>query len=99
MKKFNISKITKDLEAISANSGASADAAIQLLTNNLEIYNILLKEFEAGDKKQIYLLYQMSATISKNLQLYNIYPDKTDTDKEDSFTTMKKAISKNNDNK
>lgn len=93
MKKFNISKISKELEKINKESGKDIDTGIQLLTNNLEIYNILLKAFESGDNKQIYLLYQMSATISKMLGLYNIYPDKDNGDgKEDVFTQMKKKV-------
>ncbi len=89
MKKFDTAKITRQLKKINVESGKDVETGIQVLTNNLEIYNILLEKFENGDMKQIYLLYQMSATITKQLSMFNIFPDKkSNDDKEDSFKEL-----------
>ena len=89
MKKINISKITKQLEAINSQSNKECEAGLQVLINNLEIYNTLLKMFESGDFKQVYLLYQMSATIFKQLEKFNVFPDKFIAEAEvDNFQKM-----------
>lgn len=93
MDKFNIKKITAQLNKLNRESGKDINAGIVLISNNLEIYNTLLVLFIAGDLKQIYLLYQMSATIYKQLEKFNIFPNKKElNEKEDGFTTMKKNI-------
>ena len=96
MKHFNIKTLTTQLRKINKESGKDVDAGIQLILNNLEIYNFLLAKFELGDLKQVYLLYQMSMSIFKQLASYNIYPDKksSDVEVEDDFIKMKKTIEK-----
>ena len=98
MEKFNLKKITTQLNKVNKDNGKDINAGIQLIINNMEIYNSLLADYALGNSKQDYILYQMSYTIFKQLNSYNIFPNKEDntsTSKEDSFTLMKKKICKN----
>lgn len=74
IKKFAVSRIEKELKMINKLYNIKSDVAIHLLINNLKIYNDLLDKYISGDSKNIYLMYQMSSTIFKQLKEYNLLP-------------------------
>lgn len=94
MKKFETDKILKQLKKINKDAGKDIETGIQLIINNLEIYNTLLDKFERGDFKQVYLLYQMSSTIFKQLASFNIFPDKKESENSnnDSLSELIKKV-------
>lgn len=77
MKKYNIANLRKELGEINAKNNIQSDAAINIIINNAEIYNTLIDKLKAGDDKKLYVLYQMSATIFKQLKDFNIMPSNT----------------------
>lgn len=74
IKKFPVTKIEKELLDINKKSNIKSNAAVQVVINNLKIYNQLLDEYMGGKSTNIYLLYQMSSTIFKQLKEYKILP-------------------------
>jgi hypothetical protein len=97
IKKFSVSKIEKELMDINKDYNMKSTVAVQVVVNNLLIYNTLLEKYLNGDEKNIYLLYQMSSTIFKQLKEYNLLPSSLPTEKEEvneyQFDIFKKNIS------
>lgn len=84
MDKFDIIKAKKELKSAAEKSGTSAALSIQVVLNNMEMYNKLVDELRLGDSKKIYLIYQMSATIFTQLEKFGLVPPKIkDTKKKD----------------
>ena len=74
MKKFVISRIEKELMEINELNGIKTKSAIQLVINNMYIYNKLLEEFQDGDTKKVYILYQLNGQIFKQLKEFKVLP-------------------------
>mgnify|MGYP000902866594 CR=1 FL=1 len=88
MKKFNVKKAEKELTEISHNHNITTNVATQVVINNMMIYNTLLDQYvKEGKTNNIYLLYQMSSTIFKQLKEYKIVPSTVEekTGDEDAF--------------
>jgi hypothetical protein len=97
MKKFNIKKHQKELTDINEVCKIKSTAAVQLVINNMMIYNQCLDDFNGGEQNKLYILYQMSSTIFKQLKEYKLLPTsiEEDTDKdEDKFSTFKNKFKK-----
>jgi len=91
MKKFAIRIIEKQLLEINKKNGVSTNAAVQLIVNNLQLYNDLLFRYtKQDDTSLVFILYQINGQIFKQLKEYKILPSavKMIDDKEDGFTKM-----------
>lgn len=76
MEQFNITKSKKELKSAAENSDTKADLAIQIILNNMAIYNDLILGYDLGDTKKNYLIYQMSSTIFNELKEFGLVPPK-----------------------
>lgn len=96
MEQFDIKKIGKQLKKINADNGKDVNAGVQLVMNNMELYNTLLGKMETGQVKTMYLLYQVSSTIFNQLREFNIFPDKKamKQDADDFFNQVKSKVEK-----
>lgn len=95
IKKFDVKKITTQLKKINKDNNKPVEAGIQLLINNMLVYNHLVEDVDFKATKTLYLIYQMSSTIMNQLDKFNIFPDKKalkELANEDSFTEMKKKV-------
>ena len=91
MKKFAIRIIEKQLLQINKKNGVSTNAAVQLIVNNLQLYNDLLFRYtKQDDTSLVFILYQINGQIFKQLKEFKILPSavKMIDDKEDGFTKM-----------
>jgi len=91
MKKFAIRIIEKQLLEINKKNGVSTNAAVQLIVNNLQLYNDLLFRYtKQDDTSLVFILYQINGQIFKQLKEFKILPSavKMIDDKEDGFTKM-----------
>ena len=91
MKKFAIRTIEKQLLEINKKNGVSTNAAVQLIVNNLQLYNDLLYRYtKQDDTSLVFILYQINGQIFKQLKEFKILPSavKMIDDKEDAFTKM-----------
>lgn len=77
MKKFDLKKIEKELRDINKENDIKTTAGIQLILNNIMLYNDLVDLYESGEMGKVYILYQLTGSIFKQLDKYNIYPDST----------------------
>ena len=93
MKKINISKITKQLEAINSQSNKECNAGIQLIVNNIEIYNTFVYDFDITNSKNVYMICNLSQTIYNQLKYFNVFPDKKTKEIEiDNFQKMLERV-------
>lgn len=95
MDKFDIKKITAQLKKVNKNENKDIYAGIQIILNNMEIYNTLIDNFDHTKSKELYIIYQLSVTLFKQLEKFGVFPyAKTlkESEKEDSFTIMKKRV-------
>lgn len=82
MKKFTQAKIKKELMAIGVD-----ELTIQLVTNNISLYNDLIDEYKNDSKHQSYLMYQLNVQIFKMLN--EIKKQKSlSKDDQDEFTSF-----------
>lgn len=95
IKKFDVKKITAQLKKINKDNNKPVEAGIQIVINNMLVYNHLVEDIDFKQTKTLYLIYQMSSTITNMLDKFNIFPDKKalkELEKEDSFTELKKTV-------
>lgn len=76
MDKFNIATSKRDLKAAAKITETKADLSIQVILNNMAIYNGLIDDYREGDTKKAYLMYQMSSTIFNQLAAFGLVPPK-----------------------
>lgn len=74
--KFDIKKNEKELKQIAKDTGTKADATIFIILNNMQLYNDIVDEYTQGDKSKVYLMYQLNASIFKQLALFGQIPIK-----------------------
>jgi len=74
LKKFQVLKIEKELLAINADKGINCQGAVQLIVNNLRLYNEVIDQYRDGDASKLYLIYQINGQIFKQLKEFNILP-------------------------
>ncbi len=95
IEKFNIKKLTRQLKKINKENNKPCDAGIQLITNNMMVYNELVDNINYKETKTLYLIYQMSATVFNQLKEFQIFPDKKkadNDDQDDKLTLIKKKF-------
>jgi hypothetical protein len=93
IKLFNVKKVENELQSINDNNQIETKAAIQLITNNLELYNSLVRDFKNGDSKKVYILYQLNGQIFKQLKEFGILP----SDKKNNLIEKKSFFEENFD--
>ena len=84
MNKIIITRVKKELIDLGVDN-----LTIQLMVNNLSMYNDLIKEYNNDSKEQAYLMYQLSIQIFKMLN--EIKKEKKlnrDSKSEDKLTTL-----------
>lgn len=74
---FDTAKVSKELKKICKSSNIPT-TAIELILNNMNMYNTILELFEQGDTKKVYLLYQMNGQIFNQLKEFKLTPNKKD---------------------
>jgi hypothetical protein len=74
VKKFNIKKIEEELKEINTANDIQTTAVIQLVINNMNLYNEMLDVYKGGDTNKVFLLYQLNGQIFKQLKEFNIMP-------------------------
>jgi hypothetical protein len=90
MKRISGVKIKKELIALNA-----AESAIDLILNNVSLYNDLIDRYKTGEgKNNGYLLYQLNSQIVKQIDNVKKINLKLDIQPEDSFTSLIKDIRK-----
>jgi hypothetical protein len=93
MKKMVVIKHKKELQELNA-----SESTIQLILNNILLYNDLVDKYNAGNSTNDYLLYQLNNQILKQTdnvrRVYLKMQEKEDEVKpvEDAFTSLKKNI-------
>jgi hypothetical protein len=95
MEKYDIAKSKKALKAAAEITGTKADLPINVILNNMEIYNNLILEYITGDTKKAYLMYQMSSTIFNQLAAFGLVPPKAKAIKkgdDDAINEIIKAV-------
>ncbi|MBV5313249.1 MAG: hypothetical protein JZU47_08135 [Prolixibacteraceae bacterium] len=97
MKKINISKTKIQLTKIVEENNLS-NFPINLIQNNIEIYNNLIENIDISNTKNVYIVTNLSTTIFNQLKHYNIFPEKkhTKNDESDSFIQLVNKIQNNN---
>jgi len=83
---FNISKTEKQLKKVAQESQTNSDLLIQLIINNIILYNNLVELYNGGEEKHGYKIYQLSILINKNLSQFKQIPNK-EVDTEDDILT------------
>lgn len=96
MEKFNVEKIEKNLIKVAKENNIRDMAAVHLIINNMMIYNELLQKQIEGDDKKLYLLYQMSSTIFKQLSEFHLVPLKKDKKEKKDASVLENLITKVN---
>jgi len=91
VEKFDQNKIQRQLRKINKINNQPVDAGIQIIINNIIVYNNLVERIDYKEIKTMYLIFQMSSTIFNELKSFNIYP-KRKTAKE--INEENKAIEK-----
>ena len=109
--KFDSAKIQRQLRKINKENNQPVDTGIQIIINNIIIYNNLVDKINYSEIKTLYLIFQMSSTIFNELKNFNIYPqkktakekndelkkiEKEKEEKEDTFLMMKARIEHRN---
>lgn len=89
MKKIVIKTVKKLLNEINCD-----ESTIELITNNVHLYNGLVEEYMNGERHNLYLMYQLNNQIIKQIEsakkLSKAMSDAQDVD--DAFTTMLETI-------
>jgi len=96
MEKFNITKMEKELKAKAKETDTNADGAIFLVINNMRVYNDLIDDYIAGEKIKSYFMYQLNATIFKQLDTFGLVPAKQKATKKTDESKLLDVISKVN---
>lgn len=76
VEKFDIKKNEKELKQIAKDTDTKADATIFVILNNMQMYNDIVDEYRRGDKAKVYLMYQLNASIFKQLEKFGQVPAK-----------------------
>lgn len=77
MEKFDITAMEKQLKKVNRdNNLPSNSGALNIITNSMMMYNDLITLINSGDNNKMYLLYQLSATIFKQLAEFQLVPVK-----------------------
>lgn len=96
MDKFNIAESKKVLKEAAKNSGTNSKLPIQVILNNMDIYNGLIDDYRDGDSKKVYLIYQMSSTIFNQLSTFGLVPPKVKETKKSDESIMAELITEVN---
>lgn len=76
VEKFDLKKNEKELKQIAKDTNTKADNTIFVILNNMQMYNDIVDEYRRGEKTKIYLMYQLNASIFKQLALFGQVPAK-----------------------
>lgn len=91
MKEINSNEI--DSELVNLNVG---EASRQLIMNNISLYNNLIRDYNSGITKNLYLTYQLNVQIFKQLTDLKKLNKHTDKNSEvDGFEKLMSAIKPN----
>ena len=96
MEKFNITKMEKELKAKAKETDTNADGAIFLIINNMRLYNDLIDDYLAGEKVKSYFMYQLNASIFKQLAAFGLVPAKIKATKKSDESKLLDVITKVN---
>lgn len=97
MDKFDLRKIEKELKSVAESSGTKASSTIQLILSNMELYNDLIDAYRRGETVKSYFMYQLNATIFKQLEKFGLVPPKVKEIKkteESALADIIKAVNK-----
>jgi hypothetical protein len=76
VEKFDLKKNEKELKQVAKDTNTKADSSIFVILNNMQMYNDIVDEYRRGEKTKIYLMYQLNASIFKQLALFGLVPAK-----------------------
>jgi hypothetical protein len=74
MNQFDIPETRKQLKKINKANGITLHTAIDLIVNNMQLYNDVLEKVCGGEEKYIWMLYPLNSTIFKQLKEFGIMP-------------------------
>jgi oligoribonuclease NrnB/cAMP/cGMP phosphodiesterase (DHH superfamily) len=91
MKRITVNKVQTLLKTLNTD-----ESTAELLLNNISLYNTLLREFQAGERHNVYLLYQLNNAIQKEIEGLKKLNKKLKDDNidDDTFNTIIKAVKK-----
>ena len=96
MEKFDIKKAAKQLKKTAELAEINADATIFLIQNNMMLYNDLIDAYLLGDTAKVYLMYQLSGSIFKQLAAFQQVPTKQKEVKKTEDSVILEVINKVN---
>lgn len=89
MKEIQILQAKKTLIELQADQ-----TTVELILNNIRLYNNLIKEYKAGNFKNLYLTYQVNVQITKQLnEVKKLQKNTENTSETDSFTQLLNQLS------
>ena len=91
--KFDIIKAEKELKKVCKTFNISI-IAIQLILNNMKIYNSYVEDYINGGGTSIQVLFQISGLIMKHLKEFHLTPPRQKKEEEDEDETKLGKIEK-----
>jgi len=92
VEKFDLKKNEKELKQIAKDTNTKADNAIFVILNNMQMYNDIVDEYRRGNDKKVYLMYQLNASIFKQLALFGQVPAKVKESKKSDESVLADMI-------
>ena len=89
MKKINLKNTKEELQKYSPDN-----SMLELILNNIELYNDLIRKYKAGEKVNVYTIYQLNVQLTKQLELIR-KSNKSSTGEEDKFDELLSSIKNN----
>jgi hypothetical protein len=92
MKKITLYKVKDLLQSIGAD-----ESTVELVINNIQLYNGLVEDYNKGEQHNYYLMYQLNNQIIKQIESIKKLNKKRndDSSEDDAFTAMVEAVKNN----